>query len=142
MIPGFLGSNIEGVLKPERRKIVNGNWDEMAPSVKELGSTPEEIFAGYYDVQKKVGEDEMKNIPFGAIAMWTLADKLAAGLQQLMAGARKFSLPEISRNDIFSGNRETEKETKIPFITDVLDKSAKNILNTDYKVYAKKAGAR
>ncbi|HOL05944.1 MAG TPA: glutamate synthase-related protein [Syntrophorhabdaceae bacterium] len=142
MIPGFVGSNIEGVLRPERRKIVNGNWDDLAPAVKELGSTPEEIFAGYYDVQKKLGEDEMKNIPFGAIAMWTLADKLAAGLQQLMAGARKFSLPEISRNDIFSGNRETEKETKIPFITDVLDEQAKNILNTDYKVSSQKVGAR
>ncbi|MCX8109929.1 MAG: glutamate synthase-related protein [Syntrophorhabdaceae bacterium] len=141
MIPGFVGSNIEGVLRPERRKVVNGNWDDLAPAVKELGSTPEEIFAGYYDVQKKVGEDEMKNIPFGAIAIWTLADKLAAGLQQLMAGARKFSLPEISRKDLFSGNRETEKETGIPFITDVLDEQAKNILNTDYKVYSQKKGA-
>ncbi len=142
MIPGFVGSNIEGVLRPERKQKVNGNWDDLAPAVKELGSSPEEIFAGYYDVQKKVGEDEMKNIPFGAIAMWTLADKLAAGLQQLMAGARKFSLPQISRNDIVSGNRETERETKIPFITDVLDESAKNILNTDYRTYSQKAGAR
>ncbi len=142
MIPGFVGSNIEGVLRPERKQTVNGNWDDLAPAVKELGSSPEEIFAGYYDVQKKVGEDDMKNIPFGAIAMWTLADKLAAGLQQLMAGARKFSLPQISRNDIVSGNRETEKETKIPFITDVLDESAKNILNTDYRTYSQKAGAR
>jgi len=142
MIPGFVGSNIEGVLRPERKQTVNGNWDDLAPAVKELGSSPEEIFAGYYDIQKKVGEDDMKNIPFGAIAMWTLADKLAAGLQQLMAGARKFSLPQISRNDIVSGNRETEKETNIPFITDVLDESAKNILNTDYRTYSQKAGAR
>lgn len=142
MIPGFVGSNIEGVLRPERRKIVNGNWDDLAPAVKELGSTPEEIFAGYFDVQKKVGEDEMKNIPFGAIAMWTLADKLAAGLQQLMAGARKFRISEISRNDIFSANRETERETKIPFITDVLDDRAKMILTTDFKVYKQKASAR
>jgi glutamate synthase domain-containing protein 2 len=141
MIPGFVGSNIEGVLKPDRKKAVNGNWDELAPAVKELGTTPEEIFAGYFDVQKKVGEEEMKNIPFGAIAMWTLADKLAAGLQQLMAGARKFRLSEISRSDIFSGNRETERETKIPFITDVLDEQAKAILNTDYKVYRQKADA-
>ncbi len=142
MIPGFVGSNIEGVLRPERRKVVNGNWDDLAPAVKELGSTPEEIFAGYFDVQKKVGEEEMKNIPFGAIAMWTLADKLAAGLQQLMAGARKFRISEISRNDIFSANRETERETKIPFITDVLDEQAKNILNTDYRAYRQKVNAR
>jgi hypothetical protein len=109
---------------------VNGNWDDLAPAVKEVGSSAEEIFAGYYDVQKKVGTSEMKNIPYGAIAMWTLADKLAAGLQQLMAGARKFSLKDISRDDLFSANRETEKETGIPFITDVLDQSAKKILNS------------
>ena len=45
------------------------------------------------------------------VAVWTLADKLKAGLQQLMAGARKFSVEEISRDDIVSGNRETERET-------------------------------
>jgi glutamate synthase domain-containing protein 2 len=142
MIPGFVGSNIEGALNPDRKKAINGNWDELPPAVKELGVTAEEIFAGYYDVQKKVGEDEMKSIPYGAIAMWTLVDKLAAGLQQLMAGARRFSIPEISRNDIFSGNRETEIETKIPFITDVLDESAKNILNASSTISSKKAGAR
>jgi glutamate synthase domain-containing protein 2 len=130
MIPGFVGSNIEGVLKPENRARVNGNWDELSPAVKELGSSADEIFAGYYDVQKKVGAAEMKNIPFGAIAMWTLADKLAAGLQQLMAGARKFNLKDISRQDIFSANREVERETGIPFITDVLDERAKKILNS------------
>jgi hypothetical protein len=64
----------------------------------------------------------------GAIAVWTLSDKLAAGVQQLMAGARKFSLKAITRNDIFSGNRETEKETGIPFIADVADDKAKKIL--------------
>ena len=130
MIPGFLGSNIEGALHPERRQKVSGNWDDLAPGVKEQGSTAEEIFAGYYDVQKRVGAKEMKTIPYGAIAMWTLADKLAAGLQQLMAGVRRFSLTEISRNDLFSANRETEKETKIPFITDVLDESAKAVLDS------------
>ena len=130
MIPGFVGSNIEGVLRPERKTAVNGNWDDLAPAVKEIGSSAEEIFAGYYDVQKKVGAKEMKNIPYGAIAMWTLADKLSAGLQQLMAGARKFSLKDISRDDLFSANRETEKETGIPFVTDVLDQSAKKILNS------------
>jgi glutamate synthase domain-containing protein 2 len=87
MIPGFLGANIEGVLKPERKAAVNGNWNELARSVAEIGAKTEEIFAGYYDVQKKVGAGEMKNIPFGAIAIWTLCDKLAAGLQQLLAGA-------------------------------------------------------
>jgi len=130
MIPGFVGTNIQGALNPSIKEKINGNWDKLPSTVTEVGSTPEEIFAGYFDVQKKVGANEMKNIPLGAVAMWTLCDKLAAGLQQLMAGARKFSLSEISRNDIASANRETERETKIPFITDILDESAKKILNS------------
>jgi glutamate synthase domain-containing protein 2 len=130
MIPGFLGANIEGVLKPERKAAVNGNWQELPKVVSEIGLSPEEIFAGYYDVQKKVGNQEMKNIPLGAIAVWTLADKLAAGLQQLMAGARKFKLAEITRCELASGNRETERETGIPFITELQDDIAKKILNS------------
>lgn len=129
MIPGFLGSNIEGVLKPERKADVNGNWDQLPKTVSEIGSTAEEIFASYFDVEKKVGKEEMKNIPYGAIAFWTMADKLSCGLQQLMAGARKFALNQITRGDIVSCNRETELETAIPFVTTVNDESAKKILN-------------
>ncbi|MBT8420757.1 MAG: FMN-binding glutamate synthase family protein, partial [Gammaproteobacteria bacterium] len=128
MIPAFLGSNIEGVLYSDRRESVNGNWDKLPSAVKNFGATEEEIFAGYHEVRKKVGNKEIKNVPFGAIASWTLADKLAAGLQQFMAGARKFSLSEISRSDIFSANRQTEKETGIPFMTDFEDEQAMKIL--------------
>jgi glutamate synthase domain-containing protein 2 len=128
MIPGFLGANIEGAIHPERKEKVNGNWDKLPASILAMGSTPEEIFASYYDVQKKVGKDEMKNIPYGAIAMWTMADKLACGLQQLMAGARKFQLNKVTRNDLFAGNRETAKETGITYITDAKDEIAKKIL--------------
>jgi glutamate synthase domain-containing protein 2 len=129
MIPGFVGANIEGALHPARREEINGNWDKLPKTVTGIGNTAEEIFASYFDVQKKVGKKEMKNIPYGAIAFWTLADKLACGLQQLMAGARKFSLARVSRGDIFSANRETASETGIPHLSDVNDESAKRILN-------------
>jgi hypothetical protein len=128
MIPGFLGSNIEGVLKPERKAAVNGHWDELPPNVKKYGTTAEEIFAGWEDVANKVGKDEMKNIPFGAVAMYSYADKLAAGLQQFMAGARRYRLSEIKREDLYSNNRETEAETGIPYVTEVDDDRAKEIL--------------
>ena len=80
-------------------------------------------------VKEKVGADEMKNVPFGAIAMYGYADKLACGLQQFMAGARKFKLSEISRQDLMAANRETAEVTGIPFMTDAEDESAKQILN-------------
>jgi glutamate synthase domain-containing protein 2 len=130
MIPGFLGSNIEGALFPDRREALNGNWDALPKTISDdIGASPEEIFAGYFDVQKKLGADEMKNIPLGAIAVWTLSDKLAAGVQQLMAGARRFNVASISRSDLFSANRETERETGIPHVSDANDARAKEILN-------------
>lgn len=130
MIPAFLGSNIEGALHPERKEKVNGNWDALPPTVSQIGLKAEEIFAGYQEVKEKVGQEEMKNIPYGAIAFWTLADKLSAGLQQLMAGARKFSVGAISRGDIASCNRETERETRIPFITEAREELALKILDS------------
>lgn len=129
MIPGFLGANIEGVFKPEKRLELNSHWERLPNNVTQVGTYPEEIFAGWHEVQVKVGKDEMAKIPFGAIAAWTMADKLAAGLQQFMAGARKFRLAEISRDDVFAANRETEKETGIAFLTDVQDDRARAILS-------------
>ncbi len=130
MIPAYLGSNIEGVLNPAVKAKVSGSWDKLPASVAELGTNAEELFAGYYDLQKKVGKDEMKNVPLGAVAFWTLADKLAAGLQQLMAGARRFTLKAITRSDIFSANRETEEETGVPFVTDAADDKARKIMKS------------
>jgi len=130
MIPGYLGSNIEGVLHPDRKATISGNWNKLPKAVADIGANPEELFACYFDVQKKIGKDEMKSIPFGAIAFWTLTDKLACGLQQLMAGARKFALNQLSRKDLFSANRETARETGIPHCADVNDEFAKKILSS------------
>ncbi|GKT30682.1 glutamate synthase, partial [Aduncisulcus paluster] len=85
MIPGFLGANIEA-----------------SGFNQKYGATAEEIFACYADVEAKVGKDEMKNIPLGAVGIWCLVDKLGAGLQQLLAGVRKFELTSITRDDIAS----------------------------------------
>ena len=129
MIPGFVGCNIEGALYPDRRGDLNGHWPELPKTVQRVGNSAKEIFASYFDVEKKVGKDEMKHIPYGAIAFYTMADKLACGLQQLLAGARRFSVRNITRNDIFSGNRETANEIGIPHVCDVNDESARKILN-------------
>jgi len=128
MIPGFLGSNIEGVFKPEKRGELNGHWEQLPAHITALGAFPEEIFAGWEAVSAKVGESEMKNIPFGAIAMYGYCDKLSCGLQQFMAGARKFRLDHIDRSDLLAGNRETAAETGIPYLTEAQDASAKDIL--------------
>ena len=130
MIPGFLGSNIEGVFKPERRAELHGHWEELPAAVTALGKYPEEIFSAWETVKKKVGEKEMKNIPFGAIAMYGYTDKLACGLQQFMAGARRFSLRDISRADLMANNRETAEVSGISYVTESLNERAMNVLNS------------
>ncbi len=130
MIPGYLGSNIEGVFKPEKRASIHGHWEELPASVTSVGKYPEEIFAGWEEVKNKVGKDEMKNIPFGAIAMYTYTDKLKCGFQQFMAGARRFNVSEMTREDLISSNRETQELTGIPFMTEALNDQALKILNS------------
>ncbi len=130
MIPGFLGSNIQGAFQPENKEKLNGHWDKLPKTVKDLGSTPEEIFAGWESVKKTVGADEMKSIPFGAVAMYGYADKMAAGLQQFLAGARKFTLSQVNRDDLMAANRETAAETGIPYLTDALDSEARKVLKS------------
>ncbi|MEZ4483889.1 MAG: glutamate synthase-related protein [Syntrophotaleaceae bacterium] len=128
MIAGFLGCNIQGVFEPNNRAALNGLWDEVPTSVKAVGTYPEEIFAGWEAVKNKVGNEEMKKIPFGAVAMYGYADKLACGLQQFLAGARKFSLTQIAREDLMAANRETAAETGLPYLTEAEDDRARQIL--------------
>ncbi|MCD4689051.1 MAG: FMN-binding glutamate synthase family protein [Desulfuromonadaceae bacterium] len=132
MIAGFLGSNIQGVFEPEHKARFNGSWDELPPSVTAVGTYPEEIFAGWEAVKNLVGAREMKNIPFGAVAMYGYADKLACGLQQFLAGARKFNLAEISRDDLMAANRETAAETGLSFMTEAQDETARRIIGGQF----------
>jgi hypothetical protein len=62
--------------------------------------------------------------------MWTLLDKLGAGLQQIMAGARRFKVCEIRRDDIMAANRETQLDTGLAYMTEAQDECAKAILNS------------
>ena len=129
MIASFIGANIEGALEPTQRERVHGHWQELPASVKAVGTVPEEIFAGWEPIRERLGSDGIRDIPWGAIAMYGYMDKLACGLQQLMAGARKFSLDEIDRGDLMSANRETETETGIPYLTEAGDEQAAAIMH-------------
>lgn len=130
MIPGYLGSNIQGVFQSEKKAALKGSWDELPASVKAIGSTPEEIFSGWEAVKKIVGADAMKEIPWGAIAMYDYADKLACGLQQFMAGARRFSIPAMSRDDLMATNRETAEETGLAYVSEAQNDAALKVLKS------------
>jgi len=119
MIPGMVGKNIERWLKD----------DKLPNTVGRFGSTVEEIFVNYEDVKNIVGADEIKNIPLGAIGIYSYCDKLKVGLQQLMAGARCFSTPAITRRELMSLTEECAKVTGIPYLMDAYREEAMEILN-------------
>ncbi|MDR0703875.1 MAG: FMN-binding glutamate synthase family protein [Planctomycetaceae bacterium] len=118
MIPGMVGKNIEQWLKE----------NNLPKSVSEFGSKPEEIFVNYEKVKDIVGAKEIQNVPLGAIGIYSYADKIKVGLQQLMAGARKFNVSKITRNELMSLTEECTKVTKIPYLMDCYRDEAVKIL--------------
>lgn len=120
MIPGMVGKNIQQWL--QEGKLPN--------TVGQFGSTPEEIFVCWEEVKKIVGADEMKNIPWGAIGIFSYVDKIKVGLQQLMAGARCFSVPAITRRELMSLTEECAKVTGIPYLMDAYREEALAILKS------------
>ena len=118
MIPGMVGKNIQQWL--QEGKLPN--------TVGQFGSTPEEIFINYEDVKNLVGASEIKNIPLGAIGIYSYAEKIKVGLQQLMAGTRCFSVPAISRRELMSLTEECAKVTGIPYIMDAYREEAMAVL--------------
>jgi glutamate synthase domain-containing protein 2 len=120
MIPGMVGKNIAQWLK-------NG---KLPSTVGRFGSTVEEIFINYEDVKNMVGANEIKNIPLGALGIYSYCDKLKVGLQQLMAGARCFSTPAITRNELMSLTQECADITGIPYLMDSYREEAMKILDS------------
>ncbi len=119
MIPGMVGKNVVAWMN-------NGG---LPRTVSQYGKTVEEIFVCWEQVADLVGRDEMPNIPLGAIGFYSYVEKLRVGLQQLMAGARRFSLPAIRRDDLMSLTEECAKVTRIPFVMDAYRQEAMEILN-------------
>ena len=117
MIPAFVGKNIKKWI----------DEDKLPVEIKKYGDIPERIFITTETLKAKYGKD-FARIPWGAVAMYTFADRLKLGLQQLMAGSRKFGLQHIDRNDIVSLTRECTDVTGIPYVMDSDMKEAERIL--------------
>ncbi len=117
MIPGMVGKNI-------------GFWiqgNDLPTTVSRYGSTPQEIFVCYDELAARFGS-RMKEIPLGAVGIYSFAQKLRVGLQQLMAGTRNFRLATISRKDLMSLTEEAAKVSGIPYVMQAWREEAEAIL--------------
>ncbi len=120
MIPAVAGKNIADWLQVGR----------LPKTVREFGSTPEEIFVCWEQVGDLVGRNEMPKIPLGAIGIYSYVNKLRVGLQQLMAGAGCFNLGAIGRRDLMSLTHECADVTGIPYVMDLHRQEAEAILDS------------
>ena len=97
--------------------------------VERFGSSKEEIFVTASDLRKELGNDEFERIPTGAIGLYTYYERLAQGLRQLMAGARKFSTDLITRDDIAALTHEAAELSGISYVMDVDREAAAALMN-------------
>ncbi len=98
--------------------------------VERFGDNIEEIFVTAADIKNELGEELFKELPTGALGLYTYYERLAQGLRQLMTGNRKFSLAHIERDDIASLTRECADISGITYITDVDKEEAEKILES------------
>jgi len=75
------------------------------------------VFEAAIPLRERFGQD-FKRIPPGAIGVLGYLDRLSAGLQQLMAGARKFALRYVERRDLVALTREAAEVSGIAYIMD------------------------
>lgn len=117
MIPGMVGKNIAQWIKEKN----------LPKTVSDYGNTPEEIFVCYSELKERYGK-RMDKIPLGAVGIYTAVQKIKVGLQQLMAGARKFKVSEISRNELMALTREASEISGIPYVMDAYRNQAEAII--------------
>ncbi len=103
------------------------NESQIPVYIERFGNSREEIFVTAPELKHRFG-DRFKELPAGAIGVYTYFERLSQGLRQLMAGERKFSLEYVTRDDIAAITREAADISGIPFITDVDKDEVQKIL--------------
>jgi glutamate synthase domain-containing protein 2 len=124
MIPAMVGKTIGEEIKAGK----------LAKEYQKYGSTVEQVFVGAARLQAKYGED-YKRLPAGAIGMYTYFERLSTGLQQLMAGARKFRLEHVDRSDLVSLTREATDVTGIPYVMEADAEAIDQLLGADSQTF-------
>jgi hypothetical protein len=83
------------------------------------GTEPDRFFIAMPELKKKYG-NRVSEIPLEAVGVSTyLSDRVGVGLRQLMAGARKWKLDLLDRNDLMSLSERAAKVTGIPTVDEV-----------------------
>ncbi len=98
--------------------------------VERFGDTKDEIFVTAANLRKELGNDQFEKLPTGALGLYTYYERLGQGLQQLMAGSRKFAIEHMTRDDLAALTNEAAKISGIQYIMDVDKGKVERILNS------------
>jgi glutamate synthase domain-containing protein 2 len=85
------------------------------------------LFAVGAQLKERFGKD-FGELPAGAIGIYSYIDRLRQGLQQFMAGARKFALQYIDRNDLVALTRDAADVSGIPYVMESDEEEIDKIL--------------
>jgi glutamate synthase domain-containing protein 2 len=121
MIPGMVGKNTQLWL--------HGKDGGLPATISRYGTSKEELFVCYEELKKKYGK-EVDELPLGALGLFNVSEKIRVGLQQLMAGARKWKVEYIRRNDLASLTEQCAKVTGIPYIMDAYREEALKVIDS------------
>jgi glutamate synthase domain-containing protein 2 len=103
--------------------------DQIPVYVERFGNSREEIFVTATELKHQLG-DRFDELHSGAIGLYSYFERLAQGLRQLMAGARKFNLSYMTRDDLACLTREAADVSGIPFVTELDKEEVEEILNS------------
>jgi glutamate synthase domain-containing protein 2 len=95
--------------------------------IQRFGLSVDEIFVTAPELRQRFG-DRFPKLPVGAVGIYTYYQRVAQGLRQLMAGARKFALKYIARDDIAALTPEASRISSIPLVTHVDREEVNHIL--------------
>ncbi|HHT9110266.1 MAG TPA: FMN-binding glutamate synthase family protein [Candidatus Brocadiaceae bacterium] len=95
--------------------------------IESYGKTMEEVFVLASKAKRLFGTNG-KEVPPGALGVYSYYQRLSQGLRQLMCGSRKFALEHLTRDDITTLTREAAEVTGIKYIMDIDSEAAEQIL--------------
>jgi glutamate synthase domain-containing protein 2 len=131
MTAAMVGNTIGEMIKKEK----------VPADIAKYGNDIEHVFVLAAKLKEKYGKDFPK-IPSGALGMITYFDRLNAGLQQLMAGARKFALKHITRDDLCALTREATDVSGIPYVMEADQEEVARILKAPQRVHQPRVGRK
>lgn len=92
---------------------------KIPKDLKEHGESIDQVFYASVKLKEQYGKEAFSKMSPAAIAVYTYMDRVMGGLQQLMAGARKFDVKYITRDDIAALTPEAARISGIKYIMDL-----------------------